>query len=95
MRVLDVDDGKSGQSGGQQARPLAVHPASYDEHQGYRCRVGQGGQGPAGEPQVHGPPVGEQFGHRPDQDQSVDQDAPQREPVRVQRTAFRRQDRSN
>ena len=88
-----MDDGEGRQRRRQQPRPLPINPPPDDEHHPHGGRIRQGGQRAPGEAQVQRPRVGKGFGHGADQNQRINQNAAQGEPVRVERAAFRRQRR--
>ncbi len=94
MGVLDVNHRERGQRGCQQTGPTPVHPAADDVHHRHGTHISQGGQRTAGEPHIHCAPVGKQLGNRSNQHQDIYEDAAQREPVWVERAAFRVEKRS-
>ena len=61
MGVLNVADGEGGEGGGQDAGPSAVHTPTDDVEQADGGNVGQGGEGAAGESQLHDAPIDERF----------------------------------
>ena len=88
MAVLDVDDGQRREAGRQKADRRSVEAAAQQVYEEHRSGVDQGRQGAGNEPHVHGVHVGEHFGHRTEEDQDVDENAAQGEPMGVQRTAL-------